>query len=461
MSHDLSTITQGTLKTSRAWAQAFRDYAAIAGNMGNVDLIISGEKNIMRFPKMWEAFLKSQPARVLLENPPVPDTPWYDDTPVPLAVVPSQQIIDIPHVDVTPIIPSQPIAVETTPIAPPMNQHGSKNALIELIAQGLQEIAYKPEQALSAEYVESIAESTATRVVSQVIEQLENEGKLGKKTDVLRIQINDKPIKEISGRLPKFFPELLKLAQCNVPAFLVGPAGCGKTTAAEKLAEVLDVPFTRVSLSAGVDEGILQGWLLPVGDSGKFSYVPAPMVTAYETGGVVLLDEIDSADANMLIILSAVLDRSAWHIPLRYEAPALVKHPRVYFMAAANTFGHGASMQFVGSNQLDERTLSRLRQGQIHCDYDNDLEAEEFDAGIVEYGHLLRARCRAVPQFKRDISTRDIAQNHDKVSTCDEYGRPLYTTEQAWYHHFADWKTDELSKVHVVRDLDMQTAVLE
>ena len=442
MQTDTNTITQATLKTSSAWAQAFRDYASSKNNFGNIPALITGEKTIL--PIVWRDFLKSAPAVALLENPPQPDTPWHEETPAP---------IDILSTEYRPV----PVPIPT-PIPTPTV---SNNPLIALIADGLREMGYVPEKSISAEQVVSIAEDCAQRIATEVMAQLDIEGHLLRSRHTLRIQINDRPVKEVNGRLPKFFPELLKLAQCNVPAFLVGPAGCGKTTAAEKLAEVLDVPFTRVSLSAGVDEGILQGWLLPVGDSGRFSYVPAPMVTAYETGGVVLLDELDSADANMLIILSAVLDNSAWHIPLRYEQPAVVKHPRAYFLAAANTYGHGQNMQFCGANQLDERTLSRLRQGQISCDYDSDLEIEQFDAGIVEYGHMLRARCRAVPQFKRDISTRDIALNSDKVSTCDHNGRPLYTVEQAWYNHFADWKADELTRVHVVRDTDMLTAVLE
>jgi len=423
--------------------------------MGNVALIISGEKDISRMPILWRDFLKSAPAVALLENPPTPDTPWHEAEAEAEAEGNESYAEPVPVPVPAPEPEPEPIP---TPIPTPTV---SSNPLIALIADGLREMGYVPENTLSTEHVRTIAAETAQNMVASAIERLETESGLASHAPIMRIQINDRPVKEVSGRLPKFFPQLLRLAQCNVPAFLVGPAGCGKTTAAEKLAEVLDVSFTRVSLSAGVDEGILQGWLLPVGDSGKFSYVPAPMVNAYENGGVVLLDELDSADANMLIILSAVLDNSSWHIPLRYEQPAVVKHPKAYFMAAANTFGHGANMQFVGANQLDERTLSRLRQGQILCDYDAELEQETFDAGIVQYGHMLRERCRAIPQFKRDISTRDIALNSNKVSTCDHNGRPLYTVEQAWFNHFSDWKADELSKVHVALDSDMLTAGLE
>src|SRR6185503_5540769 len=135
MQSDRSTITQATLKTSKAWAQAFRDYASIMGNMGNVDLIISGEKDIMRLPILWKNFMASAPAQALLANPPAQDNPWYDENP----------IIDIkpePEPEPEPIIQThQP---EHKPEPKPEPAQNSKNALIEMIAQGLQEIAYKP-----------------------------------------------------------------------------------------------------------------------------------------------------------------------------------------------------------------------------------------------------------------------------------------------------------------------------
>ena len=255
----------------------------------------------------------------------------------------------------------------------------------------------------------------------------------------------------IEGYLPSWFARLYKLAQCRINALLVGPAGSGKTTGVAKLAQALQLPFYRVSLSAGVDEGVLQGWLLPVEVGGQFVYAPSTVVQAYEHGGVVLLDELDAADANMLIILSAVLDNGQWSIPMRHQQPDLVRHKDFIVVAAANTFGHGASRQFVGAQQLDERTLSRFRMGQILCDYDADLERNLFDAAVVEMGHRIRNRCRAIPDFGRDVSTRDIESAHLKLQA--------FTVDEVWYEFFTDWSADELQRVHVVLDHDVYQAV--
>ena len=218
------------------------------------------------------------------------------------------------------------------------------------------------------------------------------------------------------------------------------------------VAEDLGLSFSRISLSAGVDEGVLQGWLLPIEAGGQFAYVPSTMVTAYEQGGVVLLDELDAADPNMLVILSAALDNGTWDIPSRHQCPTLQRHPDFIVIGAANTWGHGASRQYAAAQKLDERTLSRFKAGQITCDYDPDLETALYHADVLEFGHMLRARCRGIAEFGRDVSTRDIEAAHQK--------RAAFTPDEVWYDYFQDWSTDELFRVHVTLDHTAMTATL-
>ena len=457
----MADIQSTILQSNPAWAQAFRDYASTQRAMGNIsiELLISGEKQIRPF--VWADFMKSRPAQVLLENPPVPGTPWYTPEKAP------ETVKDVPETETVPETMPETVKTPETVQTPQIiikekDIVTTSNPLIDMIAAELIKTGFTPEKALSAAQVETIAEHTSQKMLDDLIARLESEGKLAPKAHVITYQIQDKPAKPLQGRVPAYFDELLKLVLCRIPVLLVGPAGSGKTTAVEILAQQLGLPFTRVSLSAGIDEGCLQGWLLPIEDNGRFSFVSAPMVHAYEHGGVVLLDDMDSSDANMLNILCPVLDESEWHIPLRHNAPVLVRHPDAHFISAANTWGHGADHKFVGANQLDERILSRFRQGQISCDYDSDLEIELFDSDIVDFGHRLRTRCRAISEFKRDVSTRDIALNTKKVRTINvTTGKPLYTTEQAWFHNFADWKPQELNAVHITMNKTAMTASLD
>ena len=253
----------------------------------------------------------------------------------------------------------------------------------------------------------------------------------------------------VQGHVPTWFSRLCKLHAARVPALLVGPAGSGKTTAAAKLAEVAGVPFYRLSLAAGTDEGEFTGRLLPTGDNMKFEYCLSLLTKAYTEGGVFLADDIDLADPNLLGLMNAALDGVGWYISARYQDPFLEQHPDFYLVAAANTHGHGADRQYVGAQQLDERTLSRFRMGQINCDYDTALEKQIFPVEVVDIGHTLRARCRALPGWSRDVSTRD-------MGSVTKLARVMPVTE-AWYGYFADWSEQECSKVHVILDPTTQT----
>jgi hypothetical protein len=305
----------------------------------------------------------------------------------------------------------------------------SSNPLITALIAELNNAGYAPAQPIDAE-----------TVAEQVLERIKAQGMGGKQT--IELKSNGHVVRTIEGKAPQWFPRLVKLAQCKVPALLVGPAGCGKTTAAKMLAQVLDVPFYRVSIAAGTDEGQLQGWLHPIGDNMRFDYVSSVVTKAYEQeqGGVVLIDDIDLGDPNALGILNAALDNGGWYIPLRHANPVFHRSEKFYILGAANTWGHGADRQYVGANQLDERTLSRFRMGQIPCDYDEQLEKDLFADDVVSFGHLLRARCRALPTLKKDVSTRDIESVH--------HMRAQFSLREAWYGFFGSWTRAQCQQVH-------------
>lgn len=374
-----------------------------------------------------------------------PSTP-----PVSKPAAAPQPVINVPGVE-QPVAPVAPPTVSTSTTSP------STNPLIALIADGLRDMGYSPASAITAEQARSISEDAALQVAEMVTEQLR--GELGTQRQVIEIREPGREPRQVEGHAPAWFGRLVKLAQCRVPALMVGPAGCGKTTAVKRLAEAMGLPFHRVSLAAGTDEGQLQGWLHPVGDHMRFEYVASVVSQAYEQGGIVLIDDIDLGDPNALGILNAALDNGGWHIPLRHHDPVFRRHADFYLCGAANTWGHGADRQYSGANQLDERTLSRFRAGQIRCDYDEALEAKLYGnhkPGAEEslrFGHRLRARCRALPGWTRDVSTRDIEAHWIMLDQ--------FSVAESWYGQFADWSEEECTRVHAVVDHDAMTAILE
>ena len=242
--------------------------------------------------------------------------------------------------------------------------------------------------------------------------------------------------KKLQGVFPEEFERMVQLASQRVNIMLVGPAGCGKTYIAGKIGEALGLESYDQSCSEGISESTFTGWLLPIGESGKFAYVASPFITCYEKGGVFLLDEMDSADANLLTFLNKALANDYFFLPQRFKDPKVIKHPNFVAIAAANTYGTGADAQYVGRNALDAATLDRFRCGMITMDYSAPVEEALVDGDVLTWGRNIRSKIKAHKLF-RIMSTR-VMLDLSKMKAAYEWG------EEDWNEsYFADWSADE------------------
>lgn len=367
--------------------------------------------------------------------PIVPESTPAAPKPLPVSPAPMSASIEPEAVPRAPVAAVEPPARATT-----HNGHksGTQAALFDLLAQGLQESGFKA--SLDAEQVRGIAEKAAEAEFQRFLASQE----VGR---TLHVKIGDKPAIKLADEVPAWFDRALKLASARQNCLLIGPAGAGKSYGAKLIAKALDLAYTPISLSGGTDEGVLVGWLLPVAEGGRFIYVPSAFVDAYEHGGVVLLDELDAADPNVLLVVNEALANGHFPLPLRRDKPVAEKHEDFVCLAAANTHGHGADRVYVGRNQLDGATLSRFRIGQINVDFDETLERRLYADSVVKYGQRLRARCRAIKGWTRDVSTRDLAGVQNLVVV-----HQTFTLEEAWYGFFSDWSEGDCEKVDIERD---------
>lgn len=244
--------------------------------------------------------------------------------------------------------------------------------------------------------------------------------------------------------LPEEFQDILDLAQERMNIMLVGPSGCGKSFIGEELAKALELEFSSISCSIGLSEAKVSGWLLPIESNGAFGFVPADFVNRYENGGVFLLDEIDAADANMLVYMNQALANDSFFLPQRRENTRVKRHPDFVCVAAANTFGHGADMIFVGRNQLDGATLDRFRMGTISMDYSRDVERSLCDPAILEWGWDLRDQISR-HRLRRFVSTRFMRDATRMMRSKN------WDLDKIQSKYFSDWKEDEMNKVGVSR----------
>jgi cobaltochelatase CobS len=96
-------------------------------------------------------------------------------------------------------------------------------------------------------------------------------------------------------------------------------------------------------------------------------------VDRYEGGGIFLLDEVDAADANMMLSINTGLANQYLNLPNRNEKPRAERHADFVCIATANTVGRGATRMYL-RNQLDESTIDRFRIGIVEMEYSREVE---------------------------------------------------------------------------------------
>ena len=179
----------------------------------------------------------------------------------------------------------------------------------------------------------------------------------------IQVSVNNGPAKVIAGLVHEEFETILTHISVRDNVMLVGPAGSGKTTVCEQVAEALSLEFYCKSVCAQTSKAELLGYMDANG-----SYITTEFRKAYEFGGVFVLDEVDAGNPNVLAVLNSAL---ANHV-CAFADQMVKKHSDFVLIACANTFGLGADRQYVGRNQLDAATLDRFSV--IEFNYDEALE---------------------------------------------------------------------------------------
>jgi MoxR-like ATPase len=156
-----------------------------------------------------------------------------------------------------------------------------------------------------------------------------------------------------------------------------------------------------------MSENVFNGFLLPIGKGGSFEHVTSPFMDRYETGGVMLLDEIDAGDPNLFTYINKAIANTSYTVAQRWLKPVVKKHSDFVLVAAANTYGHGADSMYVGRNQLDAATLDRFKVGLINLDYSTAVEESLAPKGLLEWAWAIRGKIK-VNKLRRVMSTRVI-----------------------------------------------------
>jgi len=176
------------------------------------------------------------------------------------------------------------------------------------------------------------------------------------------IYLNGNQVGQTSGGFyHEKYPQILRQTQLDEAIMLIGPAGSGKNVAVSQVAEALGLKMYYTNNAS--NEFKLTGFI----DAGG-NYRETEFYKAFKNGGVFFLDEIDNSDPSALIVINSALANGYMAFP--HET--IDRHPDFRIIAAANTWGKGADLQYVGRNALDAATLDRFDN--IFFDYDQKLE---------------------------------------------------------------------------------------
>ena len=197
------------------------------------------------------------------------------------------------------------------------------------------------------------------------------------------------------------FEQILTQVQLDEPIMLIGPAGSGKNVCISQVAEALGQHMYYTNNAS--NEFKLTGFI----DAGG-NYRDTEFYKAFKNGGIFFLDEIDNSDPSALIVINSALANGYMAFP--HET--IDRHPDFRIIAAANTWGKGADLEYVGRNALDAATLDRFDN--IFFDYDTKLEQALYPSDeVLEFMWAFR---NAVYQSKipHIVSTRGIGKVYKK-----------------------------------------------
>ena len=181
-------------------------------------------------------------------------------------------------------------------------------------------------------------------------------------------------------QIPQFMKILDDLTVGN-NVFLVGAAGTGKTTLAEKVAYSLfgrhendgkTPPYVTINCNQ---------WTSPIDLKGGQTiegYVEGGLIEAWRDGKILILDEMPKLDANTAGILNDALAKSAKDSSIIFNGKnePVKKHPMFGCIATGNTTGKSASVQYTGNNVQDSSLLDRFSGSYYHIGFNEELERQ-------------------------------------------------------------------------------------
>ena len=161
---------------------------------------------------------------------------------------------------------------------------------------------------------------------------------------------------------------LEKAYKSGLFVLIIGPKGTGKTTLVRKFASKMKKELHSVNFSLRTRESHLVGTRII--EKGQISFVEGVLVKSMRTGTMLYLDELNAAEADVLLRLDEALDDRRQLVLKEAEGQVIKASPDWLAIATINPLSH------VGTKELPPQLLSRFPV-RMRLDYPpDDLELE-------------------------------------------------------------------------------------
>ncbi|MBR6255920.1 MAG: AAA family ATPase [Lachnospiraceae bacterium] len=163
----------------------------------------------------------------------------------------------------------------------------------------------------------------------------------------------------------EMFDDVLTAVIEEVNPYLIGPSGCGKTYMVQQIGDLLNVDLSDIGYIN--EEYDILGYVTAMGE-----YSESNFYRLYKYGGIAFCDELDNGNSKATVKLNSFLSN---HVHASYCFPGgekVEKHPNFRVVAAGNTDGNGADINYNTRERIEESVQQRMIP--IYVGYDNRVE---------------------------------------------------------------------------------------
>ena len=257
--------------------------------------------------------------------------------------------------------------------------------------------------------VNTSADTIGELIVPKIQEQVKEA--VGLIPPRIEVKVRDQT-KIVEGVTHSKFEEVLNLVNLDFPVYMVGKAGTGKNHICKQVCEALGLEFYFTNCVT--QEYKLTGFIDANG-----IYQKTQFYDAFTKGGLFFLDEMDASIPETLVILNAAIENRYFDFPTgKVEA-----HPNFRVIAAGNTYGTGADINYTGRYSLDKASLDRFAT--VYIDYDPRVEESmaDGDANLLDFVRAYRIACEkacvesiaSYRTIKRMRTLRDVINDRAEI----------------------------------------------